>query len=161
VRHVFWVTLRAVDRQYAEIDDVIRAVARRHREVTVVDWGACARGHRDWFAADGVHLTGAGAVGHAACLRRAVLRVLLAPPPIDVRLVLPRRLTPGFRATLVATGGRAPYRYRVAGLPRGVRLHGDRLSARSVATGRYVLRVHVRDARGRSVVVSVPLVVGQ
>jgi hypothetical protein len=161
VQHVFWVTLRAANRQYAEIDEVIRAARRRHRDVTVVDWNACARGHPDWFGGDGIHLTAAGAVGHALCLRRAVLGVLLAPPPIEVRLALPTRLTRGFRATLVATGGRAPYRFRVSGLPRGVRERGDVLVGASLPMGRFLLHVAVRDARGRSSVVPVPLVVGE
>lgn len=161
VQHVFWVTLRAANRQYAEIDDVIRTAGRRHRDVSVVDWDACARGHPEWFGGDGIHLTAAGAVGHAVCLRRGVLRVLLAPPPLDVELALPTRLTRGFRATLVASGGRAPYRFRVTGLPRGLRQRGDVLLGGTLVSGRYRLRVQVRDARGRSGVVLVPLVVGE
>ncbi|WP_370291653.1 acyltransferase family protein [Nocardioides sp.] len=50
-----------VDRSW-EDDSVraIRTVARRHANVGVVDFHRLSKGHPEWFAPDGVHLTGAG-----------------------------------------------------------------------------------------------------
>jgi hypothetical protein len=155
VEHVFWVTLHASRGAYAHTNSAILAAARRHPELTVVDWDACAAGHPDWFAEDGVHLSGAGAQGHAACLHDAVLEVLDAP---GVSLSFPPGLTAGFHATLHARGGTPPYRFSVRGLPRG--LHAT--AAGSIqgspgATGRFLLRVTVHDVAGRDGSATIPL----
>jgi hypothetical protein len=157
VQHVFWVTLRATGGPYAETNGAILGAARRHPELTVIDWNACAAGHDDWFGGDGVHLTDAGAMGLAECLRAGVLKVLDAPPPLEVGLAFPRGVTAGFHARLRASGGRAPYQFTVRGLPRGLRAAASgAISGRVVASGSYRLRVHVRDAAGRSASVVVP-----
>jgi hypothetical protein len=157
VEHVFWVTLRASRGPYAETNAAILAAARRHPEVTVVDWNACSAGRLDWFAADGVHLTGAGAQGLAACLHDAVLSVLSAPPRLGVSLSFPPGLSAGFHATLRARGGKAPYRFNVLGLPRGLHAGADGSIRGTLRSGgRFVLRVTVRDAAGRSSSVRVP-----
>lgn len=161
VEHVFWLTLRASRGGYAESNTAIVAAARRHPEVTVIDWNACSAGHASWFGPDGLHLTGEGAQGLARCMHDSVLRVLNAPPPppaIEVELDFPRGLTTGFHATLSASGGKAPYRYVVRGLPPG--LHATRAGAVSGTlerNGRYTLRVTVTDAAGARVTMSIPL----
>jgi hypothetical protein len=159
VQHVFWVTLHASRGPYRESNAAIYAAARRHHpQMTVIDWNACSSGHPDWFAADGVHVTGAGAQGLAACMHDAILRVLNAPPPIRVELIFPPGVTAGFRAKLVARGGQAPYRFAVHGLPFG--LHATPAGTVSGAlgpSGRFVLHVTVRDANGRTVAAIVPL----
>jgi hypothetical protein len=156
VEHVFWVTLHASRGAYAHTNSAIAGAARRHPELTVIDWNACSAGHADWFADDGLHLTGAGAVGHAACLRDAVLAVLR----LDVSLAFPPGVTAGFHATLHARGGKGPYRFTVQGLPPG--LHATPAGAIRGSLdrpGRFVLRVTVRDAAGRRATVLVPLTV--
>jgi len=160
VEHVFWVTLHAARGAYVESNSAIYAAARRHPQVTVVDWNAYAAAHADWFGPDGIHLTGDGAEGLAVCMRSAIVRVLEAPPPIDVALAFPRGITPGFHAQLVATGGHEPYRFRVRGLPAGLRAtrRGGIVGA-SVRRGRFVLRVRVRDARGETVTRRIPFFV--
>ncbi|HET7648263.1 MAG TPA: hypothetical protein VFK17_06810 [Gaiellaceae bacterium] len=156
VEHVFWVTLHASRGAYLHTNSAILGAARRHPEMTVIDWNACAAGHADWFAEDGLHLTGAGAQGHAACLHDAVVAVLR----IEVSLSFPPGATPGFHAVLHARGGTPPYRFAVRGLPRGLHaspagsIHGSLDGA-----GRFLLQVTVRDAAGRRTAASIPLVV--
>jgi hypothetical protein len=72
VPHVLWVTMREQTDNYRQINDVIRAEARRWPEVQVVDWDAASRG-KDWFQPDGLHLVADGAVGLAELLRPYVL----------------------------------------------------------------------------------------
>lgn len=64
-----------VDRSW-EDDSVraIRTVARRYANVGVVDFHRMAKGHPEWFAPDGVHLTGSGVramVGEIARVARS------------------------------------------------------------------------------------------
>jgi hypothetical protein len=158
VQHVFWVTLHASRGAYAETNAAIVAAARRHPDVTVIDWNACAAGHPDWFAPDGVHLTDSGAQGLAACMHAAVLSTLNAQPAIEIDLVFPEGISTGFHVRLAAHGGTAPYRFSVRGLPRGLRLRrGGAITGTLAATGRFRLRVTVRDARGRMATETVPL----
>jgi len=81
VRHVLWLTLRAVYEQYVLINEVIRGAAARFRWMTVLDWNAYSRGHPAWFAADGIHLSAAGAVAFARFVHRALRRLGLTGPP--------------------------------------------------------------------------------
>jgi len=158
VEHVFWVTLHASRHPYVESNAAISEAAHRHPELTIIDWNAFSSGHPDWFGPDGVHLSGEGAQALARCMHDGVLAVLLAPPPppppppIEVELDFPgATVTPGFAARLHATGGSAPYRFAVRGLPRG--LHARRngtVSGGSVASGNYTLVVSVRDSKGRA-----------
>jgi hypothetical protein len=81
VRHVLWLTLRAVYEQYVLINEVIHGASARFRWMTVLDWNAYSRGHPSWFAADGIHLSAAGAVAFAVFVHRALERLGLAGPP--------------------------------------------------------------------------------
>lgn len=158
VERVFWVTLKASRGAYAASNALIEAAARRHRDVSVVDWNACSAGHADWFAPDGLHLSAAGAEGLASCMHDAVFRVLNAAAPIEVRLAFPAGITPGIRARLVATGGTAPYRFTVRGLPAGwTATRAGAMRATVLRAGSFVLRVSVTDAHGRTADVRVPL----
>lgn len=154
VQRVFWVTLHASTGVYAETNQVIRSAAARHRNVSVIDFDACAAGHGDWFGGDGVHLTPAGADGLARCLRDGVLRVLAAqpppPPPLEVELHVAAGIVPGFRAQLVGSGGTAPYRFSLLALPAGLRVDArGHVTGTIRRSGGLRLRVRVRDARGR------------
>ncbi|HEY6961654.1 MAG TPA: putative Ig domain-containing protein [Gaiellaceae bacterium] len=161
VERVFWVTLHETSVQYRESDDAIRAAARRHPEMTVIDWNACAAGHGDWFGGDGVHLTNAGAEGLARCIADSVLRGLAEPPPLDVALAFRRGVTTGFHARLRATGGTPPYRFTVRGLPRGLHVNARGAVTGTVPrAGAYPLRVTVHDAAGRRWTLVVPMNVG-
>jgi lysophospholipase L1-like esterase len=149
VQHVFWLTLRAARHPYVESNAAIYAAARRHRELAVLDWNRYARGHTSWFQPDGLHLTGAGAQALAAFMHAGVLRVLLAPPPIDVSIELPRTaIRPSFVLFVRASGGTAPYRFAVRGLPRGLRANAQGTIAGTPRSGSWTLHVAVVDAHG-------------
>ena len=76
-RAVVWVTLRQAGRyrgEYVRANAAIRAEAARWgRRVVVADWNAFSAG-ATFFGADGLHLSGAGAISLARFLRPHVLR---------------------------------------------------------------------------------------
>ncbi len=81
VRAVVWVLLRERQSSYRQINARIRATARLSGRngyplVRLADWDAVSRGHGGWFASDGIHLNGSGAVGLAHVIRPRVLRTL-------------------------------------------------------------------------------------
>jgi hypothetical protein len=53
---------------------VIKSVAASFPNVRVADWNSHARGHRDWFYADGIHTKGAGSQAYAALIRETIRR---------------------------------------------------------------------------------------
>jgi hypothetical protein len=72
VEHVLWVTMHAQTDNYRQINDIIRAQARRWSELQVVDWDAASKG-QNWFQGDGVHLNAEGTLGLAKLLRATIL----------------------------------------------------------------------------------------
>jgi hypothetical protein len=81
IKHVLWLTLRAVDKQYVDINHAIFAAERRWRPVmTVLDWNHYSAGHRSWYASDGIHMSGKGAVAFATYIHRSLKRLGLTGP---------------------------------------------------------------------------------
>jgi hypothetical protein len=81
VKHVLWLTLRAVNKQYADINEAIYAARRKWRPLmTVLDWNHYSSTHGSWYASDGIHLSGAGAIGFATYLHRSLKRLGLTGP---------------------------------------------------------------------------------
>jgi hypothetical protein len=81
VKHVLWLTLRAVNRQYVDINHAIYAAGRKWRPtLTVLDWNHYSASHRGWYAADGIHMSGAGAIAFATYLHRSLKRLGLTGP---------------------------------------------------------------------------------
>jgi Putative Ig domain len=149
VEHVFWLTLRAARHPYVQSNAAIFAARRGHPELTVLDWNSYSRGHSSWFQPDGLHPTGAGAEALAAFMHEGVLKVLLAPPPIELSVALPRpKIASSFELTLHASGGTAPYRFAVTGLPRGVHADARGRISGTPPTGSWTLHVAVADAKG-------------
>jgi hypothetical protein len=70
VKHVLWLTLRAINQQYRLINEVIHGASARFRWMTVLDWNAYSRNHPSWFASDRIHLSAAGAVQLAIYVHR-------------------------------------------------------------------------------------------
>jgi hypothetical protein len=75
---IVWVTLREIRPVYRQTNAVIRAEARRWRDVHVADWNAHSAG-KPWFIGDGLHLNSRGAEALAAFLRPFVFRAAEAP----------------------------------------------------------------------------------
>jgi len=83
VKHVVWLTLRSVYKQYTDIDHAIYAAAQKWPIMTVLDWNHYSAGHRSWFSGDGIHMSGVGAVAYATYLHRSLKRLgLTGPKPL-------------------------------------------------------------------------------
>jgi hypothetical protein len=80
VKHVLWLTLRAVNKQYTLTNEVIHGASARCRWMTVVDWNGYSRNHPSWFATDSIHLSALGAVQLATYLHRALKQLGLTGP---------------------------------------------------------------------------------
>jgi hypothetical protein len=76
VPHVVWLTYRNTTGRYTNSNAVLDEAAAHHRTMVVADWDAYSTGHGDWFGGDGLHLTGAGAMGLATFLKANVDAVL-------------------------------------------------------------------------------------
>ncbi len=151
VVRVLWLTLRAERHSYLDMNEMIRAAAARHPEVTVVDWNLYSRSHPDWFQPDGLHLTADGAQAMATLVHRALADLGVAPPPPAVASprLPPARVGRPYRARLVARGGTRPYAWAsVAGpLPAGLHLRaGGLIVGRPRRAGVFSLVVRVTDA---------------
>ena len=71
VRGVVWVNLTAVRSSYSQINRIISRSKGRWGRLHVANWNRYSRGHPGWFASsDGIHLTGAGAVGLVKLVRK-------------------------------------------------------------------------------------------
>ena len=80
VQHALWLTLRAVNKQYRLINEVIHGASARVRWMTVLDWNSYARNHPSWFASDSIHLSAAGAVQLAVFVHRRLKSLGLTGP---------------------------------------------------------------------------------
>jgi hypothetical protein len=81
VKHVIWLTLRALNKQYAGDNEAIYAAERKWRPLmTVLDWNHFSAPHAAWYAADGIHMSGAGAIAFATYLHRSLKRLGLTGP---------------------------------------------------------------------------------
>lgn len=81
VKHVLWLTLRATSRQYVDIDHAIYAARAKWQPLlTVLDWDHYSNPHRSWYASDGIHLSGAGAIAFATYIHRSLKRLGLTGP---------------------------------------------------------------------------------
>jgi len=85
VKHVLWLTLRAVNEQYRLINEAIHGASARHRWMTVLDWNSYSRDRAAWFATDGIHLSAVGGVQLAIFIHRALKQLgLTGPLPTQV-----------------------------------------------------------------------------
>jgi len=133
VTRVLWVSLSERRADYARMNVTLDSAARRHPELTIVDWAAMTHGNNNWFQSDGIHLTYQGGVAMARWLRTSIDQALSAdaasdPRPSNVSVVaatLPAaRVGRWYSAQLRAQGGwMLPYRWSSAGpLPQGLHL---------------------------------------
>jgi hypothetical protein len=163
VQRVLWATLRESRQSYASMNDMIRDAARRHPEVTVVDWNASSHTNPGWFQPDEIHLTPTGAEAMAGLVSDTLVELGIAPrapaqvarKPLAIRsTTLPKGVQGrSYTAVLKATGGTTPYRWsRIGGaLPPGVRLASTgRLTGVPARSGAFTLRARVVDRGGVS-----------
>ena len=162
VEHVLWLTLRAERPSYLQMNDLVRAAAERHPEITLVDWNLYSRSHPDWFQPDGLHLTSVGAIGMATLVQRSLDELgLVAAPRVSARAIaittktLPTaRVGRRYSIQLSTRGGVLPVRWkRAAGvLPAGLALRpSGMLEGVPRAVGRRPITLRATDVQGRSV----------
>jgi hypothetical protein len=81
VQHILWLTLRAISKQYIDINHAIYAAEQKWRPtMTVLDWNHYSASHPSWYAADRLHMSGTGAVAFATYLHRSLKRLGLTGP---------------------------------------------------------------------------------
>lgn len=81
VHHIVWLTLRAVTKQYVDINQAIYAEEQKWRPtMTVLDWNHYSAPHTSWYAADGIHMTGTGAIAFGTYLHRSLKKLGLTGP---------------------------------------------------------------------------------
>ena len=73
VSTVIWVTMQERRALYRTTNAAIQAAAKRWPQIRVADWHEASRARSSWFVDDGLHLSGAGALGLARFLRPLVL----------------------------------------------------------------------------------------
>jgi hypothetical protein len=81
VEHMIWLTLHAVGKQYVDINHAIYAEQQKWGPtMTVLDWNHYSASHSSWYAADGIHMTGTGAIAFATYLHRSLKKLGLTGP---------------------------------------------------------------------------------
>ena len=139
------------------MNDVLRDVATRHPELTIVDWNLYSRSHPDWFQDDGLHLGYDGAVAMATLIHATLVKPASSGAAARARdhdAELSRRrgwgghISPGssLQAVRGRSGGRGCRR-----APRGPAASPRRAGHRhATVAGTTMSIVRVTDATGRS-----------
>jgi hypothetical protein len=85
VQHMIWLTLHATSKQYVDINHAIYAERQKWGPtMTVLDWNHYSDSHPSWYASDGIHMTGTGAVAYATFLHRELKKLgLTGPKPLS------------------------------------------------------------------------------
>jgi hypothetical protein len=82
VKGVVWVNLKTVRADYRKINRIINRAKSRWARLYVGNWNRWSKGKSSWFASsDGIHLTGAGAVGLVKLVRIWIPRAAQGPRP--------------------------------------------------------------------------------
>jgi hypothetical protein len=79
-KHVIWLTLRGIYKQYVDINHAIYAAAQKWPIMTVLDWNHYSASHPSWFSGDGIHMSGTGALAFATYLHRSLKQLGLTGP---------------------------------------------------------------------------------
>jgi hypothetical protein len=89
VQHMIWLTLHAVTKQYVDTNHAIYAEQQKWGPtMTVLDWNHYSGSHSSWYASDGIHMTGTGAIAFATYLHSQLKKLGLTgpkPKPLNSR----------------------------------------------------------------------------
>ena len=78
-REVFWLTV--TDDYKVNINESLRALGEEIPNLHIIDWEAISAGHPEYFAADGLHLTGSGQVAYTNAIYSAISNFYLQKYP--------------------------------------------------------------------------------
>jgi hypothetical protein len=149
VQRILWVNLHEWQPQYPAMNRILDEAARRHPEVTLLDWRTYSRNQWSWFQGDGIHLTYTGAMAMATFLHGSVTEAL---SPLAVAKSTAPEATVGrpYDLTFTASGGIPSYRWSESGVRlRGLRLLASgRLYGTPTRAGRVSLEIRVTDSFG-------------
>jgi hypothetical protein len=73
-RKVFLVNLKVPRSWRAADNHILHHCAKHFRNAYLIDWYGHSRTHPGWFASDGYHLTGSGAIAYATFIKREIVR---------------------------------------------------------------------------------------
>ena len=81
VHHMIWLTLHAISKQYVDTNHAIYAEQQTWGPtMTVLDWNHYSASRPSWYASDGIHLSGTGAIAFATYLHRSLKKLGLTGP---------------------------------------------------------------------------------
>lgn len=162
VQRILWVNLHEALPVFVGMNRALADTARRHPQLTILDWNAYAAGHPSWFQNDGIHLFQPGANAIAAFLHANIFAALGSRLAVAAAPLPAARVGRRYATRLSASGGLAPYRWSVTSgpLPRGLHLLADgELLGSPRRAVRVSLTLRVTDALGASAVGRKTLVV--
>jgi hypothetical protein len=149
---IFWLTLRETRHPYVRMNAMLAAEAKRHPQLTLIDWNMYSRSHPEWFQNDGEHLEPAGGLAMATLVHKEVAAAL-TPVSIRTRKLRVARTGRRYLARLVATGGLSPYSWKVRSgrLPKGLKLTAaGELAGRPVRGGSARVVLQATDRIGET-----------
>jgi hypothetical protein len=159
VQKILWANLHGFAQQWLDMNAVLAAAARRHPQLTVIDWNAYAGDHWSWFQGDNVHLVHPGAMAMATLFRQAIDRVV--DPVVIKAAPLPiAHVGRAYAARFSASGGVGPYTWRITrgSLPRGLSLRpGGSIDGVPRRSGKINIVVSAADSTALAAVRAVTL----
>jgi hypothetical protein len=153
VKRILWANLRGFAQQWLDMNAVLDAAARRHPELTVIDWNGYSDNKWSWFQGDGIHLVDDGAVAMATLFRSAIDEALVPPLVVHTTTLPVARVGHKYVARLVAAGGIKPYKWRVTSgsLPKGLSLRPNgQIDGVARRSGQVRIVVSATDSHGRA-----------
>jgi hypothetical protein len=153
VKKILWANLHAFAQQWLDMNAVLDAAARRHPEVTIIDWNGYSTNKWSWFQGDGIHLVDEGAVAMATLFRSAIDEALRPPVVVHTKALPVAHVGRMYVTHLLASGGVAPYRWRVThgSLPKGLSLRPNgRIDGVAKRSGRAHIVVAAIDSHGHA-----------
>lgn len=74
-RHVYWVNVRVpTGRWQNDVNDMLDKMAKKYKNLTVIDWYSVSEGDPDWFYDDRVHPNEEGQIHYADAITDAILK---------------------------------------------------------------------------------------
>lgn len=71
---IYWVTAHVPTRPWQQtVNNEIKDVAKKHKNIHVVDWYQASQGHPEWFAKDNVHMGESGNENFSRLVAKAIL----------------------------------------------------------------------------------------
>lgn len=72
-RDVFWVNV--TNDKDVHVNSKLEAFAENYENLHVIDWNSISKDHREYFGADGIHLTGTGRTAYVKAVYEAIYKV--------------------------------------------------------------------------------------